>query len=131
MVSTPSYDPSTLAVHSPSEANRIYSSLVADQTDPLINRAIGGDTYAPGSTFKLIVAAAALDSGYTPDTLVYAPPEPALPGPTAPIKNYGRERCGASDKLPTIDPLSVCGNHPLPDLPHPPGWGVHDTPPPN
>ena len=73
MVSTPSYDPATLAVHSSSEANRIYSSLLSDKTEPLINRAIGGDTYPPGSTFKLVVAAAALESGYTPDTLMTRP----------------------------------------------------------
>lgn len=124
MVSKPSYDPTTLAVHSSSEANRIYSSLVADQTDPLINRAIGGDTYAPGSTFKLIVAAAALDSGYGPDTLVYAPQELALPGTTATIQNYGGERCGASDNIPLIDALRVSCNTAFADLAMRLGWGV-------
>ncbi len=124
MVSTPSYDPTTLAVHSSSEANRIYSSLVADQTDPLINRAIGGDTYPPGSTFKLIVAAAALDSGYTPETLVYAPRELELPGTTATIKNYGGERCGATDNIPLIDALRVSCNTAFADLAMRLGWGV-------
>ncbi len=124
MVSTPSYDPTTLAVHSSSEANRIYSSLLADQTDPLINRAIGGETYPPGSTFKLIVAAAALDSGYTPDTLVYAPQELVLPGTTATIKNYGGERCGASDNIPLIDALRVSCNTAFADLTMRLGWGV-------
>ncbi len=124
MVSTPTYDPTTLAVHSSSEANRIYSSLVADQTDPLINRAIGGDTYAPGSTFKVVVAAAALDSGYTPDTLVYAPQELVLPGTTATIKNYGGERCGPSDNIPLIDALRVSCNTAFADLAMRLGWGV-------
>lgn len=124
LVSTPSFDPVALAVHSSSEANRIYSSLVADQTDPLINRAIGGDTYAPGSTFKLIVAAAALDSGYTPDTLVYAPQELELPGTTATIKNYGGERCGSSDNIPLIDALRVSCNTAFADLAMRLGWGV-------
>ncbi len=124
MVSKPTYDPATLAVHSSSEANRIYSSLVADQTDPLINRAIGGDTYPPGSTFKLIVAAAALDSGYTPETLVYAPQELKLPGTTATIKNYGGERCGSSDNIPLIDALRVSCNTAFADLAMRLGWGV-------
>lgn len=124
MVSKPTFDPSALAVHSSSEANRIYSSLLADQTDPLINRAIGGDTYAPGSTFKLIVAAAALDSGYTPETLVYAPQELALPGTTATIKNYGGERCGASDNIPLIEALRISCNTAFADLAMRLGWGV-------
>src|SRR5690606_30896283 len=70
MVSHPTYDPAALAVHSSAEANRSYQALLADAGDPLINRAIGGDTYAPGSTFKLIIAAAALDAGIAPDTLI-------------------------------------------------------------
>lgn len=124
MVSTPTYDPTNLAVHSSAEANRIYSSLVSDQTDPLINRAIGGDTYPPGSTFKLIVAAAALDSGYTPETLIYAPQELALPGTTATIQNYGGARCGASDNIPLIDALRVSCNTAFADLAMRLGWGV-------
>jgi peptidoglycan glycosyltransferase len=124
MVSTPSYDPATLAVHSSSETNRLYSALVADQTDPLINRAIGGDTYPPGSVFKLIVAAAALDSGYTPDTLIYAPQELELPGTTATIKNYGGVRCGPTDNIPLSDALRVSCNTAFADLAMRLGWGV-------
>ena len=124
MVSTPTYDPATLAVHSSSEANRLYAALDADQTDPLINRAIGGDTYAPGSTFKLIVAAAALESGYTMDTLVYAPQELALPLTSATIQNYGGERCGPTDNIPLIDALRVSCNTAFADLAMRLGWGV-------
>lgn len=124
MVSKPTYDPADLAVHSSSEASRIYSALVDDTTDPLINRAIGGDTYPPGSTFKLVVAAAALDSGYTPETLIYAPQELELPGTTATIKNYGGERCGPTDNIPLIDALRVSCNTAFADLAMRLGWGV-------
>ncbi len=47
-----------------------YSALLENENKPLFNRAFGG-TYPPGSTFKLIVAAAALEEGeVTPSTTI-------------------------------------------------------------
>lgn len=122
MVSTPSYDPTTLAIHSSGEANRVYQSLVADQTDPLINRAIGGDTYPPGSTFKLIVAAAAIEAGYSPDTLIDAPQELTLPLTSATIQNYGGERCGPGDQVTLLEALRVSCNTAFAKLAMDLGW---------
>lgn len=122
MVSTPSYDPSTLAVHSSSDANRVYQSLLSDQTSPLINRAIGGDTYPPGSTFKLVVAAAALQAGYSPDTLIDGPQELSLPLTTATIKNYGGEKCGPTDKITLLEALRVSCNTAFAKLAMDLGW---------
>lgn len=124
MVSHPTYDPTALAVHSSSEANRIYQSLLADETDPLINRAIGGDTYPPGSTFKLLVAAAALDAGFTPDTVIYAPTELALPGTTATIGNYGGAACSSTDQTTLADALRTSCNTAFAQLGMDLGWGV-------
>ncbi|WP_434081316.1 penicillin-binding transpeptidase domain-containing protein [Sanguibacter sp. Z1732] len=76
MVSTPSFDPNDLAVHSSAQVNETYNELVADEANPLINRAIGGGLYAPGSVFKLVDAAMLLESGeYDPDSQVPAPAE--------------------------------------------------------
>ncbi|MDY3014275.1 MAG: penicillin-binding transpeptidase domain-containing protein [Evtepia sp.] len=62
MVSQPGYDPSAFSAD--------YEALAADQRHPLMNRAVQG-LYAPGSTFKLVTAAAALEEGYlTPDTQI-------------------------------------------------------------
>ncbi|WP_436785805.1 penicillin-binding transpeptidase domain-containing protein [Yinghuangia sp. YIM S10712] len=67
MVSTPSYDPSALAVNDTAERDAAWKSFNEDPAKPMDNRAIRY-TYAPGSTFKLITAAAALSSGkYKPD----------------------------------------------------------------
>jgi peptidoglycan glycosyltransferase len=122
MVSTPSYDPAKLAVHSSSEANRVYQSLLSDQTKPLINRAIGGDTYPPGSTFKLVVAAAALKAGYSPDTLIDAPQVLSLPLTTATLKNYGGEKCGPTDKITLLEALRVSCNTAFAKLAMDLGW---------
>jgi len=122
MVSTPSYDPTVLAVHSSSESNSVYQTLLNDPAESLINRAIGGDTYAPGSTFKLIVAAAALEAGYSPDTLIDAPQELDLPLTTATIKNYGGEVCGPTDQVTLLEALRVSCNTAFAQLAMDLGW---------
>jgi peptidoglycan glycosyltransferase len=124
MVSHPTYDPAALAVHSSADANRSYQALLADEGDPLINRAIGGDTYAPGSTFKLIIAAAALDAGIAPDTLIYAPQELPLPGTSIGIGNFGGATCSSTDQMTLADALRVSCNTAFADLGMDLGWGV-------
>jgi penicillin-binding protein 2 len=48
-----------------------YAELLANPLNPLYNRAING-TYAPGSTFKMVTAAAALENGtVTPQSTIY------------------------------------------------------------
>ncbi len=70
LVSTPSYDPNELAAHDPAVVRANYERLSTAKSRPMLNRAIR-QTYPPGSTFKLVTAAAALESGqYTPDTEV-------------------------------------------------------------
>ncbi|TGO05061.1 peptidoglycan D,D-transpeptidase FtsI family protein [Serinibacter arcticus] len=94
MVSTPSYDPNLLAGHDTAAVNTAWQELLAAPGDPLVNRAIAGDTYAPGSTFKLIDLAAALSTGdYAPDTRVAAPDVLTLPGSSSTISNPAGETC--------------------------------------
>ncbi len=71
MASAPTYDPSTF-LNGISDAE--WKSLTATSSDyPLNNRAISG-AYPPGSTFKAVVAMAALqDSILTPSTVIYCP----------------------------------------------------------
>jgi peptidoglycan glycosyltransferase len=101
MVTSPSYDPGRLAGHTTADVVDYYRVLDDDPAQPLINRAIAGDTYAPGSLFKLITAAAALENGYSAETLVYAPRELALPFTETTITNFGGEACGP-DETPTL-----------------------------
>lgn len=100
MYSSPSYDPNLLAGHSTATVNKNWQTLLSDDDDPLVNRAIAGDTYPPGSTFKLITSAAAIESGdYSPDTEIPAPHTLAYPHSTAVLRNFGNEVCSPSGKM--------------------------------
>ncbi|MGC4175322.1 peptidoglycan D,D-transpeptidase FtsI family protein [Demequina sp.] len=122
MVTSPTFDPALLASHDTQEVNDAYAELNEDPDGPLVNRAIAGDTYPPGSTFKLIVAAAALDAGYSPDSTVYAPDELPLPGSTKSIQNYGGESCGKSEQITLEAALTVSCNTAFADLGMTLGW---------
>jgi penicillin-binding protein 2 len=70
MTSTPSYDPNRFAT---GIEPALWAKLATDSETPLMNRVIQG-VYAPGSTFKLVTATAALEEGViTPETTFYCP----------------------------------------------------------
>ena len=124
MVTSPTFDPALLAGHDTQAVNDAYAALDADPDAPLVNRAIAGDTYLPGSTFKLIVAAAALDAGYTPESTVYAPDSLPLPGTSVSIENYGGESCGKSEQITLEQALTVSCNTAFADLGITLGWST-------
>lgn len=90
LVTSPSYDPNQLATHDLTKAAKAWNSLNADDTKPMANRATK-EIYSPGSTFKLVTAAAALESGLSADSKVDAS-DYKLPGSTKSIS----ESCGGS-----------------------------------
>jgi cell division protein FtsI/penicillin-binding protein 2 len=95
MASTPSYDPSGIAGYSNTdEKNWIALDKKNDPDDPSLNRALR-QTYPPGSTFKLVTAAAALESGKVTDVdaKTTSPVPYTLPGTTVPLKNEGHIQC--------------------------------------
>ncbi|MDG4861773.1 penicillin-binding protein 2 [Streptomyces sp. T-3] len=65
MASTPSYDPSVFAGISGKEG-KVFEKLMKDKRKPLNNRALR-ESYPPGSTFKILTAAAALEHGTVTD----------------------------------------------------------------
>ena len=98
MASTPSYDPNPVSSHDPGTIRAQYNKLADDDTEPLLNRAINS-RYPPGSTFKVIVAAAALANGRTPTTVVDCPHRYTLPGTRTQLRNFADETCGGTDRV--------------------------------
>jgi len=97
MATMPSYDPNELASHDLAKVDAAWKRLTEDPAQPMLNRAVR-QTYPPGSTFKLVTAAAALSSGkYTPDTKVNSPAELPLPQTTVPLVNENGRNCGGSN----------------------------------
>jgi len=87
MVSQPPYDPNLVPDQLP--------ELNQDPESPLLNRTTQGQ-YPPGSTFKLVTAAAALDSGAVGiDTLIDAPATLNVQG--QPLANSGGSSFGEID----------------------------------
>ncbi|WP_427887245.1 peptidoglycan D,D-transpeptidase FtsI family protein [Kribbella sp. GL6] len=97
MATRPSYDPNLLASHDTTKVSTAWKNLLADKTQPLSNRAVQ-ELYPPGSTFKLVTAAAALSSGkYTPTSTVNSPAQLPLPQTTVPLVNEDGKNCGGSN----------------------------------
>jgi peptidoglycan glycosyltransferase len=84
MASFPDYDPN--------EIPKRYAQLNEDPSSPLFNRATQA-RYPPGSTFKVVTAAAALDSGkYTPESIINGKNNVLISG--VPLQNFGGEDPG-------------------------------------
>jgi peptidoglycan glycosyltransferase len=114
MVSKPTFDANLLASHQSSEVNENYEKFINSADKPLINRAIAGDLYFPGSIFKLVVAAAALESGrYTVGSRFENLTEYVLPGTTTAIQNSGGRRCGTQSFVTLETALALSCNIPF------------------
>jgi penicillin-binding protein A len=86
MVSIPEYDPNLISSN--------FGQLNNDRANqPLLNRTTQ-ELYPPGSTFKVVTATAALDSGkITPDTTIDASSPKTISG--VPLENAGGEQFGS------------------------------------
>ncbi|MFD7335953.1 peptidoglycan D,D-transpeptidase FtsI family protein [Streptomyces violascens] len=87
MVSTPSYDPSKIAGSSSADGD-VWKQLSEDRSQPMLNRALR-QPLAPGSTFKLVVASAALENGLysSIDEKTTSPNPYRMPGTTTDLRN--------------------------------------------
>ncbi|MFF4758863.1 peptidoglycan D,D-transpeptidase FtsI family protein [Streptomyces sp. NPDC001292] len=95
LASYPSYDPSSFAGTSDKDA-KAWQRLqkTSDANDPMLNRALR-ETYPPGSTFKVVTAAAALENGLykSADEATDSPLPWTMPGTTTELPNEGNIPC--------------------------------------
>jgi peptidoglycan glycosyltransferase len=104
MVTSPTFDPNDIAGHDIEAAGKAYDRLASNSQ--LSNRA-AREIYPPGSTFKLVTAAAALADGKTPDSMVDSPDPLKLPGTRVYLSNS--TNCGGT-KITMTQALKVSCN---------------------
>lgn len=97
MWSWPSYDPNLLATHDFEAAKAAREMYLASPKKPLLANSYQ-ERYFPGSTFKIVTAAAGLETGFvTPDLPVYPVAEEYIPPQTdRPVRNFGGAECGGN-----------------------------------
>ncbi|MFF0833918.1 penicillin-binding transpeptidase domain-containing protein [Streptomyces sp. NPDC004009] len=95
LASYPSYDPSSFAGNTDKDSKAWNKILKKNNpADPALNRALR-ETYPPGSTFKVVTAAAALENGLykSADEKTDSPLPYIMKGTTTPLKNEGNLPC--------------------------------------
>ncbi|MHA7984719.1 peptidoglycan D,D-transpeptidase FtsI family protein [Rathayibacter sp. CAU 1779] len=116
LVSKPSFDPNTLAVHDVNQVDATYQQLLDAAGSPLINKAIN-ELNPPGSTFKPVVLSAALESGnYTLESQMPNPSSLTLPGTNTTIYNDSHTTCGSGDTVSLETALILSCNIPYAEL---------------
>lgn len=109
-VQSPSFDPNRLSSHDSKAVNEYYASLEADSKRPLLNRPIA-ITNPPGSTFKVVTAAAALESGrFTAESVIPGPATYRLPGTKVDLPNWFSGPCGPGGKVTLAVALEISCN---------------------
>ncbi|TAJ48325.1 MAG: penicillin-binding protein 2 [Herbiconiux sp.] len=116
MVSKPDYDPNALAVHDSQQVLDTYETLLGADGDPLINKTIN-DLNPPGSTFKIVTTAAALQNAglgidHTEPNLARLP----LPGSDSTVSNSGGGTCGGGDTTTIQTAFVLSCNIPMAEL---------------
>ncbi len=110
MVNQPSYNPNKLASHDFAAVQKSWNSLNADKDQPMTNRTTQ-QTLPPGSTFKLVTAAAALENGVVDniDDKIKAGATLRFPGIQYTLPNENGGNCGG-DRITFEQALNVSCN---------------------
>lgn len=95
MVSHPQYDPNAISTLDAAAAQKAWKGYNADAAKPMVNRAIAGDLYPAGSTFKVIVSAAALAAGRTADSQLTGVANLPIPQSNRTLPNDWNGPCGS------------------------------------
>lgn len=108
MWSNPSFDPTGLASHERKEQRDAWNDLdPSSPQSPLLDLATSRG-YPPGSTFKVITAAAALESGrYTRDTQFEDPDRIELPQTDLTLTNFTNRACTGTGNIDLFHALEI------------------------
>jgi peptidoglycan glycosyltransferase len=107
LVSSPSFDPNLLSSHDTTAIRANYKRLSNNPDNPMLNRALR-ETYTPGSTFKIVTAAAALQNGFRANSKVYNGASLNLPQTTANLPNENGQPCTAGQATLTDALANSC-----------------------
>ena len=105
LYANPTYDPNRLSTFDREAATEYWDST----EDSRRNRALR-ETYPPGSTFKVVTAAAALTNGVRPETTFEDPQTYVPPQTTRGIPNFGGGLCNGGSPLTLTRALEVSCN---------------------
>jgi peptidoglycan glycosyltransferase len=110
LVAEPTYDPNLLSAQDGESVRQAWEELTADPEKPLVSRA-SDELFPPGSTFKLVTAAAALENGFGPDSVWPNPRELDLPLTTETLQNFGGSHClGGAAQITLAQALQISCN---------------------
>jgi peptidoglycan glycosyltransferase len=120
MWSNPSFDPNPLASFDGKESKAYWDSLDPQNLETPLRNIAATRSYPPGSTFKVVTAAAALQSGrYKPDSMFPDPQrlppcegtretgDPCLPLTTQSLTNFTHQPCLTGGEIGLFDALRV------------------------
>ena len=110
VASSPSFNPNLLSSHDPNSMQKTYEKLINDPQQPMLNRALAM-ALPPGSTFKLVTAAAALESGrYSMHSVLPGPARIKLPQSSHYLNNWTGDACGPNNKTTLAHALAISCN---------------------
>jgi penicillin-binding protein A len=101
--STPGYDPNALARGSDEQLETAWRQLNDDPDRPLVAKS-HQELYLPGSSFKIVTAAGALENGHGPQSVWPNPHRLDLPLTNEELQNFGDVHCnGGSSQITLLE----------------------------
>ena len=110
LASSPSFDPGLLTGRNAADILETMARLEAEPDQPLLNRPLVS-TIPPGSTFKIITAAAALETGrIDASTALPGPRRLDLPLTDKDLRNWNDRSCGAGNRVTLAEAMAISCN---------------------
>lgn len=109
LYSSPTYNPAPLSSHDTKQIRKAWAAYNDDPLTPMVARSYQ-ERYPPGSTFKVVVSAAALEAGVKPNDTFPNPRTLPLPLSNRTLGNFGGGSCRAGSRISFATALRVSCN---------------------